>query len=91
MSDATLTRRDFFRRAGLTGLTAAASPSSFVSDDAKAAAADGTPEQIHLTYGGRHRKQLSSFRGLLPRTETRFHCPLRGNRGQWIASGSAPR
>ena len=51
MSDASLTRRDFFRRAGLTGLTAAASPLGIFADDAKGAIADGTPEQIHLTYG----------------------------------------
>jgi hypothetical protein len=50
-SNAALTRREFFKGAGLTGLTAAASPLSLFTDDAKAAPADGTPEQIHLTYG----------------------------------------
>jgi Purple acid Phosphatase, N-terminal domain/Calcineurin-like phosphoesterase len=50
-SSASLTRRDFFRDAGLTGLTAAACPLGLFSDDASAAAADGTPEQIHLTWG----------------------------------------
>jgi 3',5'-cyclic AMP phosphodiesterase CpdA len=51
-SDASLTRREFFKGAGLTGLTAAASPLDLFADEAKAASADGTPEQIHLTYGG---------------------------------------
>jgi hypothetical protein len=55
MSSSSLTRRDFFKGAGLTGLAAAA-PSGLRADDAKgedarSAAADGTPEQIHLTYG----------------------------------------
>jgi hypothetical protein len=51
MTKASLTRRDFFKGAGLTGLTAAASPLSIFTNDVKAAAPDGTPEQIHLTYG----------------------------------------
>jgi hypothetical protein len=46
-----LTRRDFFRGAGLTGLTAAAYPLSLITEDANAGTADGTPEQIHLTWG----------------------------------------
>ena len=50
-SNDSLTRRDFFRGAGLTGLTAAASPLSLFNEDANAATADGTPEQIHLTWG----------------------------------------
>jgi len=49
-SDASLTRRDFFKGAGLTGLTAAC-PLSLITEDANAGAADGTPEQIHLTWG----------------------------------------
>jgi hypothetical protein len=43
-SDASLTRRDFFKGAGLTGLTAAC-PLSLITEDANAGAADGTPEQ----------------------------------------------
>jgi hypothetical protein len=46
-----LTRREFFKSAGATGLTAAASPLALLSGDANAALADGTPEQIHLTWG----------------------------------------
>ena len=46
-----LTRREFFKSAGATGLTAAASPLALLSGDANAAVADGTPEQIHLTWG----------------------------------------
>lgn len=45
-----LTRRDFFTGAGLTGLTAAVSPMSLLGD-VTAQTPDGTPEQIHLTYG----------------------------------------
>jgi hypothetical protein len=46
-----LTRRGFFKRAGLTGLTVAATPIARVTGAAKSDAADGTPEQIHLTWG----------------------------------------
>jgi hypothetical protein len=45
-----LSRRGFFTAAGLTGL-AAASPLPSLTVDAPAATADGTPEQIHLTWG----------------------------------------
>jgi len=41
-----ISRRDFFKRAGVTAL----SPLT-LSTDTAAAAADGTPEQIHLTWG----------------------------------------
>jgi Calcineurin-like phosphoesterase/Purple acid Phosphatase, N-terminal domain len=46
-----LTRRGFFRGAGATGLTATVSPTALFSADAKAAPPDGTPQQIHLTFG----------------------------------------
>jgi hypothetical protein len=46
-----LTRRGFFKSAGATGVTAAASVFTSHSVEAKATPADGTPEQIHLTYG----------------------------------------
>jgi hypothetical protein len=45
-----LTRREFFQGAGLTSLAAAAKPSSLFADDVKGPV-DGTPEQIHLTFG----------------------------------------
>jgi hypothetical protein len=45
-----LTRREFVTGAGLS-VTAAAAPLGLMSDEAMAAAPDGTPEQIHLTYG----------------------------------------
>jgi hypothetical protein len=47
---ASLTRRDFFTSAGITGLTAAVSPASLFGE-VTAQVLDGTPEQIHLTYG----------------------------------------
>ena len=46
-----LSRRKFFKEAGATGLAAAASPLPSFSADAQAGGADGTPEQIHLTWG----------------------------------------
>src|ERR1700689_5290739 len=49
-ANASLTRRDFFKGAGLTSLTAAVSPSTLFADE-KAMPADGTPEQIHLPFG----------------------------------------
>jgi Calcineurin-like phosphoesterase/Purple acid Phosphatase, N-terminal domain len=48
---ASLTRRGFFAGAGATGLTAAAVALTPHSGDAQAASADGTPEQVHLTWG----------------------------------------
>jgi hypothetical protein len=45
-----LTRRDFFKHAGATSLTAAISPLPALAADAPPPA-DGTPEQIHLTFG----------------------------------------
>jgi 3',5'-cyclic AMP phosphodiesterase CpdA len=48
---APVTRREFFTGAGATGLTAAASVLMPHPGDAQAAPADGTPEQIHLTWG----------------------------------------
>jgi hypothetical protein len=47
---ATLSRRGFFKGAGAAGLAAAASPFALPAD-AAASPADGTPEQIHLTWG----------------------------------------
>src|SRR5579863_5838499 len=44
-------RRAFFREAGVTGLAAAAAPLAAFDARTKAAAADGTPEQLHLTWG----------------------------------------
>ena len=47
-----LSRRGFFTGAGVTGLAAAASSLAVFTGDAKAAAPpDGTPEQIHVTWG----------------------------------------
>ncbi len=45
-----VSRREFFRAAGVTGVAAAAAPLTRASAT-HAAAADGTPEQIHLTWG----------------------------------------
>jgi hypothetical protein len=45
-----LRRRSFFKGAGATGL-AAALPLAILSGGARATPADGTPEQIHLTWG----------------------------------------
>jgi 3',5'-cyclic AMP phosphodiesterase CpdA len=45
-----LTRRGFFRKAGIGGLAAAAAPLGLLADPSKTATA-GTPEQIHLTFG----------------------------------------
>jgi hypothetical protein len=45
-----LSRRAFFRRVGATGLAAAATP-LVGALKASAATPDGTPEQIHLTWG----------------------------------------
>jgi hypothetical protein len=47
---AALTRRGFFKGAGAAGLAAVAAPSR-QAGAAAAAPADGTPEQIHLTFG----------------------------------------
>jgi Calcineurin-like phosphoesterase/Purple acid Phosphatase, N-terminal domain len=46
-----ISRREFFREAGATGLAAAASPLASSGAEAQAWPADGTPEQIHLTWG----------------------------------------
>jgi len=46
-----ISRRGFVKSAGATGLAAAASPLALFSGGAKAEPADGTPEQIHLTWG----------------------------------------
>jgi hypothetical protein len=49
-SSAGFTRRGFLTGAGVAGLAAASAPLS-VAGSAKAASPDGTPEQIHLTWG----------------------------------------
>ena len=46
-----LSRRAFFKEAGATGLAAAAAPLASYSADSQPGGADGTPEQIHLTWG----------------------------------------
>jgi hypothetical protein len=46
-----LSRRAFFRRVGATGLAAAAATPLVGALKASAATSDGTPEQIHLTWG----------------------------------------
>jgi phosphodiesterase/alkaline phosphatase D-like protein len=48
---ALLSRRAFFREAGATSLATAASPLTTFDSGAKPGAADGTPEQLHLTWG----------------------------------------
>jgi hypothetical protein len=49
-ASATLSRRGFFKGAGAAGLAAAAAPFALAANPT-ARAADGTPEQIHLTWG----------------------------------------
>jgi len=44
-------RRDFFTGAGVTGLVAATTPLALFAGDAASPPADGTPEQIHVTWG----------------------------------------
>jgi hypothetical protein len=46
-----LNRREFFTGAGLTGLAAAVSPLRISAEQGNQVPADGTPEQIHLTFG----------------------------------------
>jgi 3',5'-cyclic AMP phosphodiesterase CpdA len=48
---ALLTRRDFFKGAGATGISAAAAPLAAPFAEGRSEPADGTPEQIHLTFG----------------------------------------
>jgi Calcineurin-like phosphoesterase/Purple acid Phosphatase, N-terminal domain len=48
-SSGSLSRRGFFTRAGITGFVAAASPLHLMADNA--GKGEGTPEQIHLTFG----------------------------------------
>jgi hypothetical protein len=50
-ASASLSRREFFKEAGATGLAAAASPLASYSAGEQAASGDGTPEQVHLTWG----------------------------------------
>jgi Calcineurin-like phosphoesterase/Purple acid Phosphatase, N-terminal domain len=49
-SEGALSRRGFLKRAGVSGIAAAATPLA-LSRPAGAAAPDGTPEQSHLTWG----------------------------------------
>ena len=46
-----LNRREFVTGAGLTSLAAATSPFSVLADEGIPVPPDGTPEQIHLTFG----------------------------------------
>jgi hypothetical protein len=48
---ASISRRGFVTGAGATGLIAAATPLALFAGDAAPRTADGTPEQIHLTWG----------------------------------------
>jgi Purple acid Phosphatase, N-terminal domain/Calcineurin-like phosphoesterase len=50
-SSASVSRRGFVTGAGITGVAAAASPLALFAANAAGASADGTPEQIHLTWG----------------------------------------
>jgi Calcineurin-like phosphoesterase/Purple acid Phosphatase, N-terminal domain len=46
-----LSRREFFKSAGAAGVAAASAPLALASEASVTATADGTPEQIHLTWG----------------------------------------
>ena len=46
-----ISRREFFKEAGLTSVAAATSPLVLSSETTGTAPGDGTPEQIHLTWG----------------------------------------
>jgi Purple acid Phosphatase, N-terminal domain/Calcineurin-like phosphoesterase len=46
-----VSRREFFTAAGVAGVAVAAAPLARPSEPSRAATADGTPEQIHLTWG----------------------------------------
>ena len=46
-----ISRREFFKTAGAAGVAAASSPLALSSEPDGTATADGTPEQIHLTWG----------------------------------------
>ena len=48
-ASAPLSRRGFLKTAGVAGLAAAATP--LTSETVQAAVPDGTPEQIHITWG----------------------------------------
>jgi len=67
----TLSRRGFFRGAGAVGLAGAVSPFA-LARDAGGGAADGTPEQVHLTWGedpasGVHVSWASAAQAVRPR------------------------
>jgi hypothetical protein len=49
--DSSISRREFFKGAGVAGVAAATAPLASASESTEGAAADGTPEQIHLTWG----------------------------------------
>jgi len=51
MSKKPLSRRAFVTGAGLSGLVAATTSHGFTDGDLKEGSPDGTPEQIHLTWG----------------------------------------
>jgi phosphodiesterase/alkaline phosphatase D-like protein len=46
-----ISRREFFKGAGVAGVAAATAPLALAGEASGTAAADGTPEQIHLTWG----------------------------------------
>ena len=46
-----ISRREFFKTAGAAGVAAASAPLALSSEPDGTATADGTPEQIHLTWG----------------------------------------
>ena len=46
-----ISRREFFKSAGVAGVAAATAPLALSGEASGTAAADGTPEQIHLTWG----------------------------------------
>jgi len=46
-----ISRREFFKSAGVTGVAAATVPLALAGEARGTATADGTPEQIHLTWG----------------------------------------
>lgn len=46
-----ISRREFFRGAGVAGVAALAPPLALAGETSAAALLQGTPEQIHLTWG----------------------------------------
>ena len=50
-SSISISRREFFKSAGVASVAAATAPLALSGEVSGTAAADGTPEQIHLTWG----------------------------------------